>query len=234
MNKKYILAVKNLHLGYIKESFAKGTIIEHDEENNCIIVDGRTFKDTRDLDILKKQSKGNKKDPWIVDYSEETLNKISSSNNDTIKPVRKSRISNHMKVIRSDSDLIDPVDIKDTQVSKRVAANKAAAKKKVLEEGMPIINADETADERLAKLKGKNDIKSIAERVELKQKKVVMPIVVDDSLGNLADSTATPLNSGHPSFYKKAAKGVAKKSKKIAKERKTAAEKKRLQNNEEK
>ena len=61
---KYILAEKELHLGYIKETFHAGAVIE--VVNGRIVIDGRKFDDVRDLDILKRRAAKFPDKPWIV------------------------------------------------------------------------------------------------------------------------------------------------------------------------
>lgn len=197
MSEKYILTVKaGLHLGHIKETFGAGAVLEHDEERKCIIVDGRKFDDTRDLDILKRQAAKNPNSPWIQPYSEELMDAIRGQKAATPAPVQKPRPGENMQVIKSDSDLTDPIDIRSTQVSKINNAAKEAARTKVKAEGMPIIRGDESVEERLAALKDKTDINSMAERVRLKQSSAKMTIVHDDSLGTGVSRSATPLNAG--------------------------------------
>jgi hypothetical protein len=104
-----------------------------------------------------------------------------------------------MKVIKSDEDLVEPIDITDTQISKRNNEAKEAARQKHKSEKMEIIKGDETVEERLAALKDKTDINSIAERVRLKgQLPPKMPVVHDDSLGTGVSQRTTTLNAGQP------------------------------------
>lgn len=198
MSEKYILTVKaGLHLGFIKESFGAGSIIEHDEINKCIIIDGRKFTDTRDLEILKRQALKNPGNPWIVPFSEELMEEIREQKQAVPVQTPKPRPGEHMQVIKSDSDLTDPVDIRDTQISKRNNEAKEAARNKVKSNNLPIIKGDETVEDRLASLKDKTDINSMAERVRLKQEgKLKMQVVQDDSLGVSVSKNAIPLNAG--------------------------------------
>ena len=57
-----------------------------------------------------------------------------------------------MKIIQSDQDLSDDIDISYTQISKINENKKAAVKDKVKSDGMEIIRGDETASERLVSL----------------------------------------------------------------------------------
>jgi len=56
---KFVLTQKELHLGYLKETFRRGAVIEHDTAKRRLVIDGRRFEDTRDLDILKRQAMKN-------------------------------------------------------------------------------------------------------------------------------------------------------------------------------
>jgi hypothetical protein len=195
MNDKFILTVRELHLGNIKETFRAGAVIEHDAVNNRLIVDGRKFDDTRDLDILKRQAQKNPKSAWIIPFSQEARDEILGMQP---KPQSKKPAPGEgMQVIQSDEDLTDPIDISDTQISKRKQEAKEAQQKKVKSEKMEIIRGDETVEERIAALKGKNDISSIAERARLKAVgPASMEIVKDDSSGQGVGKSQVSLNIG--------------------------------------
>ncbi len=196
MSEKYILTVKaGMHFGYIKETFHAGSVIEFDDVNKKLIIDGRKFDDTRDLDIMKRQALKFPQNPWIVPFSEELMEEIRE-NKPVVVETQKPRPGENMQIIKSDSDLNEPIDISSTQVSKINNAAKEAARNKVKQEGMPIIRGDESVEDRLASLKDKTDINSMAERVRLKQSAAKMTIVHDDSLGAGVSRTATPLNAG--------------------------------------
>jgi len=198
MNEKFILTVKaGLHLGHIKETFGAGAVIEHDAVNGRLIIDGRKFDDTRDLDILKRQALKFPQEPWIVPFSEELMTAIRNQRAGKPAPAAKPRPGENMQVIKSDEDLNETIDISATQISKRNNEAKEAARQKVKTEGMPIIRGDETVQERLASLKDKTDINSMAERVRLKRESdIKMPIVQDDSLGQGVGKNQIPLNAG--------------------------------------
>jgi hypothetical protein len=182
VKERWILTVKELHLGYCKETFRAGAVIELDEENGRLVIDGRRFNDTRDLDVLKRQAVRTPDNPWIIPYSKEAREEIFQ----LVAPPARPGLKEHQKlqVIKSDSDLNEPIDISSTKVSQVNAAKKAEAKEKVRTNGMEIIRGDETVEERLASLKSKTDIGSIAERARLKASGAVrMNVVRDDSLG---------------------------------------------------
>ena len=94
---------------------------------------------------------------------------------------------------------------------------------------MPIIRGDETVEERLAALKDKTDINSMAERVRLKQAGTKMPIVQDDSLGTGVSRTATPLNAGQTLPTREVVEAKSEEAKAMADARKKEAETKRKQ-----
>jgi hypothetical protein len=197
-NEKWILTVKEMHLGRCKETFRAGAVIEFDEPRGLLIIDGRRFTDTRDIDLLKRQAEKNPDNPWVIPYSKEAYDEVMQ----VVRPAKiaQKKILNpdqQMKVISSDEDLNEEIDIRSTQVSKTNQAAKEAARNKVREEGMPIIRGDESVAERLASLKNKNDMNSIAERANLKASHdFKMAVVRDDSLGNCGGSKTVSLNAG--------------------------------------
>lgn len=197
MSEKFVLVRKELHLGYVKETFRAGAVLEHDEEKHILIVDGRKFNDTRDLEVLKRQADNNPDNPWILPWSEDAVQMARDSIPKVVSKI-KPRPGEGMKVIKSDEDLMDdPIDIKNTQVSKNKAAEKIAARTKVKTDGMEVIRGDESVEDRIANLKGKNDIASVAERVRLKATgSARMAVVRDDSLGSAGGSRAAALNAG--------------------------------------
>ena len=228
MSERFILTVRaGLHLGHIKETFGAGSVIEHDEVNKRLIIDGRKFDDTRDLDILKRQAAKFPDNPWIIPFSEDMLAEIRGSKPVVEKPV-KPRPGENMKIIQSDTDLVEPIDIKDTQISKRNNEAKEAARNKVKQEGLPIIRGDETVQERSAALKDKTDINSMAERVRLKREgDIKLPVVQDDSLGSGVSRTAVPLNAGQQLPSREAVEAKSEEAKAMADARKKEAEARR-------
>lgn len=184
-NEKWILTVKELHFGYCKETFRAGAVIELDESNGRLIIDGRRFNDTRDLDVLKRHSQNFPNNPWVIPYSEEAKAEVVEAIRP--KPVSQQKIlkpDQQMQVIKSDQDLNEEIDISATKVSKINSLAKEAARAKVKTDGMEIIRGDESVEDRLESLKGKTDIGSIAERARLKATgSVKMAVVKDDNLG---------------------------------------------------
>lgn len=196
---KWILTPKELHLGHCKETFRVGAIIEFEAASGRLSIDGRRFNDTRDLDVLKRQAVKYPKNPWIIPYSQETYDEVMA----TIRPpaVSEKRVlqqDQKLTVIQSDEDLSEAIDISETKVSKINAAAKEAARNKIKTDGMEIIRGDESVEDRIASLKGKTDMGSIAERARLKATgSVKMPIVKDDSLGaGFTGKSSQSLNAG--------------------------------------
>lgn len=201
ISEKWILTVKELHLGHCKETFRAGAVIELDEDNGRLHIDGRKFDDTRDLDVLKRQARNNPDNPWVIPYSKEAREEILNLINPprAVAPVKQPpKPGQHMQVIQSDEDLNEPIDIRDTQLSKVHAAEKQAVRDGIKANGMQVIRGDESVEERLASLRGKNDIGSIAERARLKASgSVKMAVVRDDSLGaGFTGKSAVSMNAG--------------------------------------
>ena len=194
---KYVLTARMLHFGFIKETFKAGAIIEHDETNNRLIIDGRIFNDTRDLEILKRQAEKNPLNPWIVPYTKTSAAKAKSEGeipqvvSEKKKPVRM------LQVIKSDSDLTEEIDVRDTQISKKTAARKEEERNRVKATKLEIVQGDQSVEDRIAELKGKTDASAIAERARLKaMKPAAMPIVQDDSLGTSVGRAEISMNAG--------------------------------------
>jgi len=198
---KWVLNRKELHLGFIKETFRAGAVIEVDEARRCMVVDGRRFPDMRDLEVLRRQAANNPEDPWILPYSEEAVEFAKASVPQTAQPRRQLRPDQKLQVVKSDEDLMEKdIDISDTQVSRKSREAKEAARaahKAGKGEKLEVIRGDESVEERIASLKGKNDIASMAERVRLKASgSARMPVTKDDSLGSAGGSKAMALNAG--------------------------------------
>lgn len=227
MSEKFILTVKEMHLGFVKETFRAGAVIELDEVNKRVIIDGRKFEDTRDVDVLKRQAAKDPAHAWIIPYSDEVLEAIRNAKSPRVEAPRKPRPGEGMQVVKSDEDLTEPIDIRNTQISKRNNEAKEAARNKPKNQKMEIIKGDETVEERLAALKDKTDINSIAERVRLKQSAPKMAIVHDDSLGMGVSSKASALNAGQSLPSRESVEAKAEETRLIAEARKKEVESKR-------
>jgi hypothetical protein len=224
MNEKFILTQKEMHLGFIKETFRAGAVIEYDEANGRLIIDGRKFDEIRDLDVLKRRSKTHPHKPWVIPYSEEAHAIVLGEVDVEPDAPRKPRPGEGMQVIQSDEDLNEEIDIRDTQISKRNMEAKEAERQRAKPEKMEIVRGDETVEERLARLKDKTDPASIAERVKLKRTRAEMPVVQDDSLGISGGSKAIAMNAGQslPSREEAEAKSVSAKESAEARKKQVA------------
>ncbi len=161
---------RDIHLGNIKYSVARGAVIEHDETTKSLIIDGRVFEGDKDLEILKKYQ-------FVEPFSKDVAKKQSEEGKKEIED-RDKRIASikkndnkKLEVVSSDIDSHKTIDISHTKkqkVAKEVKKNK-----------MEIIKGDEDPASRKAIV---NDIKP-------------MPIIKDDSLGSLAGN-AVSLNKG--------------------------------------
>jgi hypothetical protein len=178
---KYIVAARQWSLGFLKESVYRGSVMVIDSDKNTLSIDGRQFTDLRDIDIAKKQSERFPENPLIVPFSEDNLKRIKSGAVVVAPP--KPRPGENMKVIRSDEDLHDTIDIADTQVSRKSREAKEAERTKAKVEKLPVIKGDETPEERVERLREE----------KLKEK---IPVVRDDSLGYEGGSKAAALNAG--------------------------------------
>lgn len=189
---KWVL-MKSMHLGFLRDSFPRGCIIEFDPATKVLTMDGRVFENSdkidtvKDLSILKAQAERHPEAPWVIPYTPEAAAEARASSVPVQKPSPKKEERDTMKVVRSDEDLMDvDIDISHTQVSKRKQEDRDAATRQVEEEGMPIIRGDETPEERVARLQ------TTVPKME---------VVQDDSLGDIVGPS---LNQG------KAPKGRSK------------------------
>ena len=193
---KYVLVVRQIHLGHIKETFKAGAVIEHDAKNNRLIIDGRTFNDARDLDILKHRSETHPDSPYVLPYSKEVAAEAKASFAPLVTSVKKQPVA-QLRVIKSDADLNEEIDVRDTQISKKTAARKEEERKRVKSTKLEIVRGDQSVEERIAELKGDNSPSAIAERARIKASRpAVLPIVQDDSLGTTVGRAQISMNAG--------------------------------------
>jgi hypothetical protein len=152
------------------------------------------------LEILQRQALKSPGNPWVMPFSPELLARIKGqpapAGNAFVKP----RPGANMPIVQDDSSDHPVIDIRHTQVSKRhneeKEAAREAARNRDVNRKMEIIKGDETVEERIASLKDKGDMASMAERVALKRQRADMPIVHDDSLGAGVGKGQIPLNAG--------------------------------------
>lgn len=170
-----------------------GVIIERTPDG--IDIDGRLIAETAWFDKLIAMSERKPHAPVLVPYSAGIAEKLRNRPLPESVAKRKKPVKNSMKVVKSDEDLTEPIDIRSTQVGKNKQSEKEASREAKKSKDLPIIRGDESVEERLEALKGKTDIASIEERANLKAK-LKMPIVYDDSLGASVPAGTVALNAG--------------------------------------
>jgi len=152
-----------MHLGLVKYSVSVGTVIEFDPAERKMYIDGQSFEDIRDLEILKNNG-------WVDEYSEAGA-KATKQRGEQQEAERDARMAEmkepatEMPVVQSDSDDHDIIDISHTRKEKDTGTREVS-------NDMEIIRGDEPIEERIARLN--------AEKAE----KDAMPVVRDDSLGD--------------------------------------------------
>jgi len=210
---KFIVVSKQWSLGFLKETVYRGNVLAVDHDKNTLNIDGRQFNDVRDIDIAKRQAEKFPNNPLIVPFSEEALARLKGGPAPIAAP--KPKPGENMKVIRSDEDLHETIDIADTQVSRKNREAKEAERTKAKVEKLPVVKGDETPEERV-------------ERIREEKLKEKIPIVRDDSLGYEGGSKAAALNASQklPSLEEVKAKEDA--ARQLAESRKKAVEARRL------
>jgi len=170
--KKWVL-MRSMHLGLIRESFSKGTVIEHDADKGVLRIDGRTFDSVKDLEILKNMSERDPTNPTVKSYTKQVEKNAKETSVPVQRPAPDAEKIEPLKVIQSDEDMMsDDIDIAYT-------VNKSPEQTKKSED-MEIINADEGVEERVARLQ-----ETIPE----------MDVVRDDDLG-VDEGYGSSLNDG--------------------------------------
>lgn len=195
---RYIFTNK-INLGILKIDAKKGTVLDFDPENRVIKIDGKTYNDCRDFEILLNMSKRTPSNPILVPFSVEVYEKIrreieAAIPNRTVKPV-----APKMKIEGSDEDGHQEIDIRHTQVGKNNAERIAAERNRTRTAPLEVVNGEEGLEDRIERLRGakKQDLSALAERVSLmKERAADMPIVRDDSLGVATSKYDVPLNAG--------------------------------------
>ena len=164
--KKWILT-QPMHLGFIRDGFRAGAVIEHHEQDDKLVIDGRTFDTAKDLEILKKHN-------WVVPFTEDALEDIQGGVAVAVAEDDEVNIKGTgMKIVKSDEDLMErEIDISHTKPEPKEPVDKNAP--------LEVIRGDESPEERVARLQS-----------EIPD----MPVVKDDGLG-YSDSKAHSLNAG--------------------------------------
>jgi len=187
---KKLVLNREVHLGFIKETFQPGTVMEVDIVEQMLRVNGREFKDLRDVDILEKLGYT---ETYSAAKAKAIIRAASQTDSQRLRdkaeePRDKQR---NMDVVKSDADLMgEDIDIGWTKTPKKEA--------KVKGEKLPVIRGDETFEERRERLS------------KLSTTIPKMPIVADDSLGMDGD-TLPSRNEGQVKTPKKGAKAVRRK-----------------------
>lgn len=162
---------KGMHLGFIKETFAAGTVIERID--NKLVIDGKPYETTKDLDILighnwAEPYSDARKEQLIAQHAvKKVVPKIRPEEEEIVKKTR------NMEVIESDQDLNEDIDISHTKKQPKPKIDKNAP--------LEVIRGDESPEERIARLTSQVP---------------KMPIVADDSLGELVGESSPSLNAG--------------------------------------
>ncbi len=194
-NNKWLLT-QTMSLGFCRDTFKAGSVIV--ELDDSLMINGKEYKDNRDLEILKRQMIKNPESPWMIPYTEEDERRLLSTGK-TETFLRKRPPTDHaMPVISSDDDLIEAIDVSNTQVSV-VNEHKRQMEREAAKNGkLEVIPDQEDVETHLKRIAGLGDAASIAERVEIKSSGLPkMAVVRDDTLGAQYGSRQNPaLNAG--------------------------------------
>ena len=197
----YIL-MRQVHLGGLKETVGAGAIIDYDRKTREVKIDGRRVDDYRDVEILIRQSANNPEKAFLKPYTDDLADQVRD---EPVPNLHEKKKGEDMEIIQSDADLQESIDIRDTQVSKRKQEQEEAQRQKAKTSDLPVVKGEEDAEERIKKLKDKEDLASRAERVRLlKENPAKMEVVQDDSLGSDGGSASSALNAGMPVAGKRA------------------------------
>jgi len=230
MVEKMILT-QRVHLGFVRETFNCGAVLECDTGNGLLTVDGsKRFTETRDVDILKRAN-------MVIPYSDESLALYTGR---PVPPFPEQtdpgkKPGANMQVVQSDADLTEEHDISETQVSKRREEKEKAAKEKVARDGMPVIQADESIDEVKARqaTEGTASVQTSEVDQDVDGKVRGMDVVSDDGYGYEGGSAAAALNAGQSLPNRKEVEAKTEMAKSIAESRKGEADRTRGKGQEE-
>jgi len=176
---KFILS-KNLFMGFIAKNFSAGTILDVNRKEKVMMINGTEYTDLRDFDIAEKL-KDKKGVAFIVPYTETSpvVKAILKACKASLE-VKQAEAVPKMRVISSDQDLVDDIDITDTCITKQNAQKKVEAKTVKKDAKMEVIR-DNDAIQPL----GERNIAEMKKRVEEKNKPAKMPIIRDDNMGGI-------------------------------------------------
>jgi CBS domain-containing protein len=160
---------RSAHLGVARDSFSPGTVIEHLVDEGVIVIEGKRYESDRDLIALKALVKKTGF-AWIVPFSAKAAEAARKNPSSLAKdkPPLADEGHDKMPVVKSDADELGDIDISSTK-------NRPHAKKE--DKKLEVVKGDESAAERLARLQAEGIPK--------------MPIVRDDSLGEVGGPTRT-------------------------------------------
>jgi len=222
---------QRVHLGFVRDTFNAGAVLEVDEDNGLLTVDGgRKFTEVRDIPILKRAG-------MVLPFSEETHAAFTGRPvppfPEQIAPGKKP--GQNMQVVQSDADLTEEFDISETQVAKRREEAQEAAKAKVATEGMPIIQGDESIEEvqtrQAAEGTAPAQVSEVDQGVEVDGEGQVrgIPVVSDDDYGYEGGSAASALNAGQNLLSREEVEANTGTAKAIAESRRGEADKARAE-----
>ena len=163
LKEKWVLT-RTMHLGFCRETFESGNIIEvHETEIGVLFlkIGGRSFEATQDLMILKKQAAKNPHKPWIVPFNEEADSMqeedivVQSAPQTAKRPIAKHKadLRKPMQIVSSDQDLMEhEIDISHTkntviQAKKREDEVERKRLRKIeIEQGQTVLGEVETVE----------------------------------------------------------------------------------------
>lgn len=185
-NSKWVLT-RTLHLGKIGESFIKGSVIEYNESEDTMTINGRLFDETSDFKLLLSQRNKNPENPWILPWTEDIENTIKEESNPNKS--KKDPKNHYMPIIEDDSTVHEFIDIRSTKTASNERPKKDPNAK------MEVIRGEVTIEERLAELKDRTDIASIEERTSLKMERW-NPKIVNGDRGEIVQGLQDEISVG--------------------------------------
>lgn len=194
-NTKWLLT-RTMSLGFCRDTFKAGSVIVELEDS--LLVNGKEYKDNRDMDILKRQMLRCPDDAWIIPYTEEDERALLNTGKADVVVKKRPPTDHSMPVISSDEDLIEEIDVSNTQISV-INERKREEQKKLAKSGkFEVIPDHEDIEDRISRIAKKSDAAALAERVALKSGGIQkMNVVRDDTLGAQYNSSKNPsLNAG--------------------------------------
>jgi len=197
-----------MQLGHCGDSFRAGSIVEFDEANNVLVINGRGFDDTRDYDILLNHG-------WIEPYTKELADQYAIA----VRPVA-ANPQRGLPVVQSDEDeMAGTIPLGASPIKNRARAeinvrrqqaHRTAEERR--NQPLPIEVYDQTPQERQQQHQQQTHRITTAADVERKiedqheriarlmdpadRKNDLKHIVRDDSLGNAVSGRGSSRNAG--------------------------------------